>query len=253
MTTAMTMKRITAGIVSLALVCTMGLAPIQDNGEVSGFSAPAVITASAASSKLTGEHRIYVTTLNPIAYAKKKAEIVVKMNTNDDIKKIANWCSKLSVGTSGCGNASKVVKYGKELVSLFDIKGGGILFFFEKGFSNLNGVSKSAKAAASDINNLHKKYPKNGITLRIKQSGAWDVSIQGKAVVDTPVKPIKLPKCSSKYKSIVDALKSIKVDSSFSYRKKLYERNFGRKDYSGTSKENLKLLNALKAGSLIKV
>lgn len=37
MTTTMTMKRITAGFVSLALVCTMGLAPIQDNGEVSGF------------------------------------------------------------------------------------------------------------------------------------------------------------------------------------------------------------------------
>ena len=57
------------------------------------------------------------------------------------------------------------------------------------------------------------------------------------------------PKCASKYKSIVDALKSIKVDSSFSNRKKIAKAN-GIKVYLGTAKQNINLLNLLKAGKL---
>ena len=50
--------------------------------------------------------------------------------------------------------------------------------------------------------------------------------------------------------SIVDALKSIKVDSSFGNRKKLASKN-GINNYKGTAKENNKLLNLLKKGKLI--
>ena len=51
--------------------------------------------------------------------------------------------------------------------------------------------------------------------------------------------------------SIVDALKSINVDSSFTYRKKIAKAN-GIGGYLGTPTQNTKLLIKLKAGTLIK-
>lgn len=50
--------------------------------------------------------------------------------------------------------------------------------------------------------------------------------------------------------SLVDALKQIKVDSSFSNRKRLAKNN-GISNYSDTYSQNLKLLNLLKQRKLI--
>ena len=57
--------------------------------------------------------------------------------------------------------------------------------------------------------------------------------------------------CSSKYTSIVEALKSIGVDGSYSNRKKIATKN-GIKNYTGTAKQNIEMLNKLKQGKLIK-
>lgn len=56
---------------------------------------------------------------------------------------------------------------------------------------------------------------------------------------------------NEKYKgvSIVDALKEIKVDSSFEYRTILAEKN-NIKNYQGTSSQNNKLLKLLQTGKL---
>lgn len=51
--------------------------------------------------------------------------------------------------------------------------------------------------------------------------------------------------------SIVDALKSINVDSSFNYRTEIASAN-GIKNYAGTSVQNIILLNLLKEGKLIR-
>jgi hypothetical protein len=59
------------------------------------------------------------------------------------------------------------------------------------------------------------------------------------------------PKCSSSYTSIVDALKSIGVDSSYAYRKKIAAAN-NIANYSGTATQNSNMLKLLKAGTLIK-
>ncbi len=56
--------------------------------------------------------------------------------------------------------------------------------------------------------------------------------------------------CASKYTSIVDALKSINVDSTLANRKKIASLN-GISGYTGTSSQNVKLLNLLKSGKLI--
>lgn len=57
-------------------------------------------------------------------------------------------------------------------------------------------------------------------------------------------------KYTGKSTSIVDALKSLKVDSSFSHRKKIAKAN-GIKNYIGTPKQNLTMLDKLKKGTLI--
>ena len=59
------------------------------------------------------------------------------------------------------------------------------------------------------------------------------------------------PACSSSQTSLVDALKSIGVDSSFSNREKIAALN-GIPDYSGTAAQNNQLLSLLKQGKLIK-
>ena len=59
------------------------------------------------------------------------------------------------------------------------------------------------------------------------------------------------PRCGSNYSSIVDGLKSIGVDSSYSNRKKIAQVN-GISNYSGTAAQNTQLLNLLKQGKLIK-
>lgn len=58
-------------------------------------------------------------------------------------------------------------------------------------------------------------------------------------------------KYTGKSKSIVDALKSQKIDSSFTHRRKIAIAN-GIKLYVGTAKQNTKLLTLLKQGKLKK-
>ncbi len=60
----------------------------------------------------------------------------------------------------------------------------------------------------------------------------------------------KFPACDSSYSSIVEALKSIAVDSSYSYRAKIAAAN-GISGYSGTAAQNTQMLNKLKSGTLI--
>ena len=57
--------------------------------------------------------------------------------------------------------------------------------------------------------------------------------------------------CSYKGLSFVDALKSINVDSSFVNRKRIAARN-GINNYTGSMTQNIKLLNLLKKGKLLK-
>ncbi|MDE6036317.1 MAG: RICIN domain-containing protein [Ruminococcus sp.] len=58
------------------------------------------------------------------------------------------------------------------------------------------------------------------------------------------------PKCDSGYKSLIDALDSLGIDSSKAYRKRIAEAN-GISDYSYSSEQNTYMLNLLKEGRLI--
>ena len=97
----------------------------------------------------------------------------------------------------------------------------------------------------------------NGEERKIKLTNAgYDYSaVQAKANeilgVDTSITNY-YPAISSDYNSIVEALKSIGVDSSFNNRKKIAVKN-GISNYTGTATQNIELLDKLKAGRLIKV
>lgn len=87
------------------------------------------------------------------------------------------------------------------------------------------------------------------------KSGAGWISLNNKYVtrnISTPKPTVTYYKaCNSKYTSLVDALKSIGVDSSKGNRKKIAQKN-GIANYTGTSSQNNALLLKLKKGTLKK-
>ena len=60
------------------------------------------------------------------------------------------------------------------------------------------------------------------------------------------------PSCGIGFVSIISALNSIGVDSSYDNRKKIAQRN-NIKNYAGTAVQNIQLLTKLKSGRLIKI
>ena len=78
-----------------------------------------------------------------------------------------------------------------------------------------------------------------------------DYSTSTSTTTSTTTKVTYYPKCSSSHTSLVDALNSIKVDSSYANRTKIAAKN-GIKSYRGNATQNTKLLDLLKDGKLIK-
>ena len=118
----------------------------------------------------------------------------------------------------------------------------GIWQYTSKG--KVNGISGNV-----DMDYAFKNYPLimkssglNGYTKKTEQTTNPQVS-------QTQSKYFK--KYTGKTVSIVDALKSIGVNSAFSYRKQIAKAN-GIKSYLGTASQNTKLLDLLKAGKLLK-
>ena len=102
------------------------------------------------------------------------------------------------------------------------------------------------------------RFPK---VISTGNSGNFDLNVLykepvAKKVEENVKKPIKkkivyYPKYKGKSKSIVDALKSLDINSGKNNRKRIAVLN-DIKNYSGTAAQNTKLLNLLKRGKLIK-
>ncbi len=88
--------------------------------------------------------------------------------------------------------------------------------------------------------------------LKFKDLPTEEVKEEPKPTTSTPVETTSYyPKCSYKGNSIVDGLKSIKVDSSFTNRLKIANKN-GITGYKGSASQNTQMLNLLKQGKLKK-
>jgi GH25 family lysozyme M1 (1,4-beta-N-acetylmuramidase) len=102
------------------------------------------------------------------------------------------------------------------------------------------------------------RFPK---TISNGNSGNFDLNVLYKEPVKKKVeentkKPVKkktvyYPRYKGKSKSLVDALKSLGINSGKNNRKRIAVLN-GIKNYSGTATQNTRLLNLLKKGKLIK-
>lgn len=102
------------------------------------------------------------------------------------------------------------------------------------------------------------RFPK---VISTGNSGNFDLNVvykepTSKKVEETKKTPAKTktvyyPKYRGKSSSIVDALKSLKINSSKKNREKIATLN-GIKNYKGSASQNTKLINLLKRGKLIK-
>ena len=106
------------------------------------------------------------------------------------------------------------------------------------------GIRDLAKLTSTQINKM---------TWNLLRSCAYIDPEKVSYTAPTAAKPTVtyLPKYTGKSNSLVDALKAVKVDSSFGYRKKIAKKN-GVNAYLGTASQNTKLLNLLKTGKAVK-
>ena len=95
----------------------------------------------------------------------------------------------------------------------------------------------------------------NGTTKwgKLKSGAGWiSLAYTIKPTVQTTTAIQYYPACDKDFISIVSALKSVRVDSSFANRKKIAAKN-NVNNYTGTAVQNNQLLAKLKAGKLKKI
>lgn len=124
--------------------------------------------------------------------------------------------------------------------------------------TNPNQEKKPAAANVAWQYTSKGRFPK---TISNGNSGNFDLNVLykepgSKKVEETKKTPAKTkivyyPKYRGKSSSIVDALKSLKINSSKKNREKIATLN-GIKNYKGSASQNTKLINLLKRGKLIK-
>ncbi len=167
-----------------------------------------------------------------------KAEVGSEVITKPSSKTIDQLADEVIAGKHGSGADRK-----KSLGSQYDA-------VQKRVNEKLLGSQPKAKPAAKSIDQLVKETlaGKHGNGDARKKS----LGSNYKAVMDVingktsaPKKAVSKPKGDQKTNSIVDYLKSIKVDSSFTNRKKLAAKH-GIKNYSGTASQNAQLLKKMR-------
>ena len=116
----------------------------------------------------------------------------------------------------------------------------------------------NVRAGAGMSYKVNTTVKNGGVYTIVAENGEWGKLKSGAGYIYLPLtKKVTLNNnkyysaCASKYTSLVDALKSINVDSSYSNRTKIAKAN-GISGYVGSPSQNTKMLNLLKQGKLIK-
>lgn len=112
---------------------------------------------------------------------------------------------------------------------------------------NIDQLTSNGKRSRNEIKSAIIKYNKSG---GVVYKGLTNRRKKELELFNTPcASDSYFPACKSSYKSIVDALKSINVNSSYSNRKHIAYIN-GISNYKGTPSQNTTLLILLKQGKL---
>ena len=130
------------------------------------------------------------------------------------------------------------------------------LVSFAYNIGNIDQLTAKGTRTIEQISSHISLYVKAGgktlaglVKRREKEKELFDTPIESS---NTSTTDIFYPKCDSKFTSIVDALKSIEVDSTYSFRKKIADKN-GITKYVGSDSQNIEMLSKLKKGVLIAV
>ena len=126
-----------------------------------------------------------------------------------------------------------------------------VSFCYNCGVGNLRTLVKNRNTAQiADAMILYNKASGKVLTGLVRRREA-ERKLFLKAVAGSTVVVNYLPRYSGNNVSIAQALKSVGVNNSYDYRKKLAVVN-GIDNYTGTASQNLKLLDLLKAGKLVR-
>lgn len=125
------------------------------------------------------------------------------------------------------------------------------LVSFAFNIGNIRELTANGKNSVSDIKKLIPQYCH---VKGVKVNGLVRRRNAELKLFNTKTKKIKkyYAKCNKNETSIVEALKDVgEKDTSFENRKKIATKN-NIKNYSGTANQNIKMLNKLKKGTLLK-
>lgn len=166
----------------------------------------------------------------------KEGMTITQAQADEYLKKDVSWCEKA---------VNKITQV-KGLQNAFDAL---VSFTYNCGEGNLKTLCDGR-----DLHTIADKillYNKSG---GVKITGLVKRRTEERALLMKDLRPVVncYPICNSKYSSIVDALKSVGVDSTYKNRKKIATAN-GICNYTGKATENVALLNMLKKGSLRRV
>ena len=153
------------------------------------------------------------------------------------------------------GLKQTILKAGGVDVGLANAQPGDIIFFSGHVEIVYSGSGSSIKSVGGNTGSGSTLYSRIVCSPRVHGSPVCVLrpNYSGGTVVPDitpPANATYFPACGSGYTSIVEALNSIGVDSSYAYRKTIAAAN-GINNYSGTADQNTTMLNLLKAGSLI--
>lgn len=117
--------------------------------------------------------------------------------------------------------------------------------------SNAENTSSILDTVNQNTNNLSTQI--SSVGKKVNTVNNTKVNTVNNTTVNNSKKSSKkhFKKTSYSGKSFVDALKNRGINSSMSFRKKIASAN-GIKNYTGTAKQNTKLLNLMKKGKLVK-
>ena len=225
---------------------------LQSIGEKSDYSYRKTVAAANGVSGYTGSSSQNQKLLNLLKGGSLKrpesasassggsSSTTVTTNTNSNSSANSNTSSNNSVAASSgyyprCGSSYT------SIVSALNSIGVDSSYSHRKSIAAANGISNYSGTSSQNVKLLSLLKAGN-----LKKPGGTSNSS------GTSASNAYYPRCSSSYTSIVSALNSIGVDSSYSNRKSIAIKN-GISNYSGTSSQNVKLLNMLKAGTLKRV
>lgn len=123
-----------------------------------------------------------------------------------------------------------------------------VSFAFNCGSNNLKKLLKDGNRTIEEISNSFLKYNKAGGKIVL---GLTNRRKAEKALFDSAPNREYYARYVGASNSISDILKSIGVNNSFAYRKKIASAN-GIDNYKGTYSQNMKLVNLVKNGKLVK-